>query len=59
MCVPVFYLINTKYVFLPAVLSFISSYNLETKMVIALVSNYGDNVWKLHDKIKIALRENN
>ena len=31
--------------------SFISSYNLEKKLMIVLVSNYGDNVWKLLNNI--------
>ena len=31
--------------------SFISSYNLEKKLIIILVSNYGDNVWKLLNNI--------
>lgn len=31
--------------------SFLSSYNLQKELLIVLVSNYGDNVWKLHKTI--------
>lgn len=31
--------------------SFISSYNLQREQLLILVSNYGDNVWKLHKSI--------
>lgn len=38
--------------------SFISSYDKEKKIVITLISNYGDDVWKLHKAIASALKQN-
>jgi hypothetical protein len=31
--------------------SFISSYNKDKKLLITLISNYGDNVWQIHGNI--------
>lgn len=31
--------------------SFISSYDTDKKLLVVLISNYGDNVWRIHEKI--------
>jgi len=37
--------------------SFYSAYDREKELMITLVSNFGDNVWKLHEKIEGQIKE--